>query len=238
MSQLTKTLGAFVSYTVQSHTDAEGVVDIRKVARALGFDMYISQHLRTADKGKLYAAGSEVERETVTSPTILLNEKNTDEENRTVVALLIAEYMLSQRNQNGREITCDMFFLQGIRQYRVSRQLFLATRLLIPEHIIEQTQSITFSAPAYAAKAKILPGFLACAYPKRDVSGLLGFIDSMQMSFTIGKKIGNSQTKVDDYLPVQAYQAHAKQQQLEAPGLTEIEHDPQAQFNLKAAGVQ
>lgn len=200
MSKLETTLGTFVRGILDSHTSEEGVIDIRKVAFALGFDVY-SVDLRIADKGKLYPSGVDVEHTTTRCPTILLNNRNSESDNRTVMALLIAEFMLTQRGQQSRILTCDMFFLSDIRQYRVSRQLFLATRLVIPEPIIEKTQDIRFNVPAYCLKANLLPAFVACAYPKRDVSGLLGFIDSLQMAFTIGKKIGNSQAKPEHYLP-------------------------------------
>ena len=199
MSTLTKTLGTFVRGVVESHTH-DDVVDVFKVARALGF-LVAKDDLKIADKGKLFPSGVEIDREKTTLPTILLNKNNTEAEDRTVTVLLIAEYMLMQRSDVGRVLSCDTFFLSDIRQFRVSRHLFLATRLAIPENIIEKTQDIQFSAPKYSLKAKLLPAFLACAYPKRDVSGLLGFIDSMQMNFTIGKRIGNSQAKVDDFLP-------------------------------------
>lgn len=194
------TLGAYLKELIEAHTNEKSVVDLRGVIDNIGFNAFLMP-LPIAEKGSLYPKGSPLCRPRTSDPTILLNEQNTEAENRTVMALLIAEFILVKRDQPNRILTCDVFFLRNIRQYRISRQLFLATRLVIPEKIIEFASDLRFNMAAYCNEAKLLPSFVGCACSKKDVGGLLGIIDSIDMSFTVGRKIGNSKNKASTYLP-------------------------------------
>lgn len=196
MSNLNITLGTFLKGLLSDLT-VDGIVDVKQMMLNMGVAVEHAA-LKTADKGQFFPYGPPDTN--LNGQTILLNRNNRPEEDRTVMALLMAEYLLSQLKDRSRVLTCDMFFLQDLRQYRISRQLFLATRLAIPETIINQVDDIQFSAPKYARDAVLLPSFVACAYPRKDVGCLLGIIDNLDANASIARRMMASKVSAKDFL--------------------------------------
>lgn len=194
------TLGTFVKNLLSKATDERNIVDIYSVVTQMGFKVETGT-LKVADKGQLFPQGCILPDVKTDVPTIVLNRLNREEESRTAIALLVADYLLTCKQNKNKVLTCDTFFLGHIREYKVTRQLFLATRLALPEDVIEKISDIRFSTPAYALEAKLLLSFVNCAYTKKDVDGLLGIIDTLDFSFSIGRKIGSSHAPLEQYLP-------------------------------------
>lgn len=197
--QLTVTLGTFLKGMLDTFSDG-AVIDIENMLLTLKYRILL-RTMKDTEKGAFYPLGVELDMDVINAPCFLLNTKNSHSENRVILALLFAEYLLSLKKESKKVYTCDMFFLRELRQYRISRQLFLATRLVMPESVIDDLDKMKLQANSYAKQAELLPAFINCAYPQKDVGGILGLLDSLDTGFTLGRKIGASQNKVQSFLP-------------------------------------
>lgn len=181
-------LGTTLKQQVQACTKGE-VVDITKLVEMLGGEVCL-YCASTVEKGELASevVATNEETGTVTSRyTFRLNDKNSKQENNTVLALLLAEYILnaSQSEVLKEKYQLDVFFLRGLRNVRMSKQVILATRLVLPESVIEQAGEINFDTAGYARKAGLLPEFVSCAYSDVSVHGILGMFDSIHMGHAL-----------------------------------------------------
>lgn len=114
------------------------------------------------------------------------NKKNTEAENNTVTALLMAELVLSLDALSIKKFKCDVFFLSSMRQWRTSAQILLATRLAIPKHIFSALDDINFRSTEYALNHQLMPAFVGSAYFITEGMNLFGFLSQDNM------KLGNA----------------------------------------------
>lgn len=115
-------------------------------------------------------------------PDIALNKNNSEAENNTAVALLLAKYCLDWGNGAVKDSKIEIFYLRELRAYKTSRQVILATRLAIPDGIIEKCNDLRFNSSRYAQEAKLLPNFIDASFHIPTGSGILNLLDSMDMS--------------------------------------------------------
>ncbi|WP_088328320.1 hypothetical protein [Lacimicrobium sp. SS2-24] len=158
------------------HCTHDEVVDTFALAEQLNCAIAYKT-FSSADKGVLLAPHAT----RLGHPAIVLSEDNSEAENRTLIPLLLADYILNNNPEATKRFTCDIFFLAEVRRYRASRHLFLATRLALPDDIIARISGINFDTNGYARKANLLPNFVNCAFHSHEVGGLLGLIDSLDM---------------------------------------------------------
>lgn len=104
-----------------------------------------------------------------------LNPKIDSKTRFTLVVIAVAEYLLQPSKIEGNGITYDMFSLEGLSHKKHTPYMMLATRLAMPEHIInalldasdnvfEKQKStdrkLTFNSQAYIDNAIYLPQFM------------------------------------------------------------------------------
>ncbi len=105
---------------------------------------------------------------------IWINPKVDRKTKFTLIAIAVAEYILYPERIKNQGVNYDMFFLRDLNSKKNSRQIMLATRLAIPEHMIEkiakalEVQFIRddsdsdFDINDYIANSKYLPEFIRC----------------------------------------------------------------------------
>ncbi|GAB3039115.1 hypothetical protein [Bowmanella dokdonensis] len=170
-----KSRGEYLKSLVEANT-RDDVVNIVALAEQLGCALLIEQ-ANVPEKGVLVPPN----RKRIERPLILLQKSNSQEENHTLIALLLADYILHNDPNRTRRFGCDTFFLRELRQFRTSRQLFLATRLAMPESVIEKVSDLNFDTLAYARRSRLLNNFINCVFHSTEVGGLLGMIDSLDI---------------------------------------------------------
>lgn len=110
----------------------------------------------------------------------------------TLVAIATAEYILQPERVNENGINYDLFALSDLHRKKHTPYLMLATRLAIPEHIIEKLveaeelqfeaksirdNSDRFDRESYTENSIYLPEFIQCVV--RESSGKL-LLDNIQ----------------------------------------------------------
>lgn len=138
---------------IEKHTHNE-VIDIMAMASSMGIsvdyvDMEVSTDIATMNQGE------EDKR-----PKIELNKTNSIAQNHTLVALLLADCFITPQKMQDEGFKYEIFYLKDMRHFRFTRTFLLATRLAIPEHIINQIDDFSFNIDAYVAKTNYLPGFV------------------------------------------------------------------------------
>ena len=146
-------VGNIVVSLIEKHSQDE-VIDIMEMASSMGIsvhyvDMEISTDVATMKQG-----------DDDNRPKINLNNKNTIEENYTLVALLLADCLIAPNKAHREGFKYEIFFLKDLRQFRLTRTFLLATRLAIPGHIINKIDVFGFNIDDYVAKTKYLPSFV------------------------------------------------------------------------------
>ncbi|MDT0602358.1 hypothetical protein [Thalassotalea castellviae] len=105
---------------------------------------------------------------------IWLNSSLDQKTKFTFVAIAVADYMLDSDRVCKQGVVYDMFFLRDLNANKATKLIMLATRLAMPEHIIEKLSNAlevqfskdnkeTFDADAYVRDSKFLPEFVRCA---------------------------------------------------------------------------
>ena len=138
---------------IEKHTKDE-VIDIMEVALSMGISVQYVEMKASTDVAIMKQG--EVNKR----PDIWLNKTNTIEQNYTLVALLLADCFIAPQKVKNEGFKYEIFFLKDLRNYRLTRTLLLATRLAIPEKIINQIGEFGFNIDAYIAKTNYLPSFV------------------------------------------------------------------------------
>jgi len=141
------------------------VVDLKVICQALNIALKIDNEL--GDLCKIGVGAND-------KVTIWLNAKLDKKTKFTLVAIAIAEYIIHPNRVGGQGVIYDMFFLKELNSKKRSKLIMLATRLVIPEHIIEKLSDALdnqfsndkindpFDADSYIANAGYLPEFIRC----------------------------------------------------------------------------
>lgn len=145
-------------------------VDLKKICDTLGIALQAAPNLK--DYCQI------VRSKKTRKITIWLNPTLDSKTKFTLVAIATAEYILHPERILGKGISYDMFSLADIQQKKHTPYIMLATRLVMPERIIEQIiQAIdiefeskevrereqSFDLNAYIEQSMYLPQFIQCA---------------------------------------------------------------------------
>jgi len=103
-------------------------------------------------------------------PVIKLSPNADRKTKFTLVAIAIAEFILTPSRLEGEGIRYDMFFLKEIYHQRYSYRMMLATRLAVPEEVINQMDEPGFDMVNYLAGSDYQPQFISCCV--KDSSAL------------------------------------------------------------------
>ncbi|MEW6992310.1 hypothetical protein AADZ91_16700 [Colwelliaceae bacterium 6441] len=166
---------------IQSATVGD-TVDLKTICRTMNIKLKFDDNLQDLSK-----IGLDDQRQI----TIWLNNSLDNKTKSTLVAIAVAEYIISPEKVLQRGVVYDVFFLKDLQKNKATNLIMLATRLAIPEHIIEKLtnsielqfskdQSESFDPNAYIANAVYLPEFIKCAI-KQSSSMLL--IDNVKNKF-------------------------------------------------------
>ena len=146
-------IGNVILALIEKHTK-DDVIDIMEMAESLGINVKFVEMDRSTDVAVMK------QEEEDNRPKIELNIINSIEDNYTLVALLLADSFIAPQRASNEGFKYEVFFLKELRHYRLTRTLLLATRLAIPEEVINQIDEVDFDIDAYIAKAKYLPSFV------------------------------------------------------------------------------
>lgn len=146
-------IGNVVVNLIDKHAQNE-VIDIMDMAASMGISVD-SVVMETTTDVAIMKQGENDKR-----PKIELNKTNSIEQNYTLVALLLADCLIAPKKVQREGFKYEIFYLKDLRQFRLTRTFLLATRLAIPEEIINNIDEFSFNLDAYIAKTNYLPGFI------------------------------------------------------------------------------
>lgn len=183
-------LGQLIEDTVRDHIHGD-VVDIIKVAEDFGC-VIVSRFEHSTFKGVIRPSGNDEYL-----AEIALNEDNTEEVDRTVVALLLAEQLINSCHGRSKKAIIETFYLSELRKYRMSPSLMLATRIAIPKHIMKMIDYPMFNTHEYAIESKLTDGFVSSAFEMSN-SWFVKTMNSMDLPST--SRVMNIRKKSDLHL--------------------------------------
>lgn len=157
-----ESIGTFLIIKVKKNTKEQSVC-VPGLIKDLGFS--IKRYDSDIEKGYVNYTGSKA--------TIYLSSKNSVMDNNMVALLLVSDFVLRFDYKKPKKIIMDVFSLKEILKSRESRQLFLATRLAIPAHMIEKMGSLDFDFLGYSEKYNHSPSFLSTVRQNDFVKGCL-----------------------------------------------------------------
>lgn len=146
-------VGTVVLSLIRSNTKDQ-TVNVAGIATDLGIKV------RLATLEKLGELASMNQGEDDDKPVIYLNRKNDNKQNHTLVALLLAEFIINPSKPRDKGISLEVFDLQNLSEGKQSPRMLLATRLAIPEEIINKLDDINFDLNKYANTTNYLPSFI------------------------------------------------------------------------------
>ncbi len=122
--------------------------------------------------------------------TIWLNPTLDKKTKFTFVAIAVAESIIHPDRVTEPGVSYDVFFLRELPKYKASKLIMLATRLAMPEHIIDKladslevqftknNAADKFDSDSYITNADYLPEFLRCAIKQSSSMFLLDNISN------------------------------------------------------------
>lgn len=174
---MSATFGMRLQRIIEEHTH-DDAIDVRQVANDMGVDVYDDFEDSTQIASLVYPEGK-------CPPVLHLNKRNTPAESNTSIALLLSKYCLDWGNGTVKDSRVDIFYLRELRAYKTSRQVILATRLAIPDNIIEKCNDLRFNSSRYAKEKSLLPNFVDASFHIPQGSGLLNLLDSFEFNTTV-----------------------------------------------------
>jgi len=151
-------------HLIESATVGDSV-DLKLICQTLDVHIKIDNNLQDLCK-----IGADKNKKII----IWLNPKLDKKTKFTLVAIALAEYIIHPEKVTSHGVLYDMFFLRELNANKATKLIMLATRLVVPEHIIEKisnslevqfsndSQTDNFDTNAYIAMANYLPEFLRC----------------------------------------------------------------------------
>lgn len=180
-------LGLLIESAVTQHTRDE-VVDVLALAADFGCKVVTTFEHSTL-KGVMRPCNADDQL-----AEIALNEKNDNAMNRTVVALMLAEYLTNLVHGRSKKVTIDTFFLSELRNYKMSPSVMVGTRIAIPREVIKMVDYPMFNTLDYANEAELLPSFVSSTFEMSN-SWLIKTMHSMATSQLL--KVINIRKKSD-----------------------------------------
>ena len=146
----------------------ELTINIPKLVKHLGFKVYFKEMENKAtikyDGLKNYAS-------------LYINQELSLEDKNAIAVLIIAEFLVRFQQYKKKEIHFDMFYIDNIKQSKMSKQVFLATRLALPEKVINKLDNFDSDKEKYSQKAKLPVYFLDLAKKRKSVELFLQMSD-------------------------------------------------------------
>lgn len=143
-----------INKIIGEHTH-DGKVDLIGIANRLKIQILQKEFTSSSDLAKAEFPYS-AER-----PRILLNKKNDQKQNFTLVALLLASCVINPEAVQEIGVKYDVFSLrETITKNRYSNIMFLATRFAVPAEIIEKLDDSSFDIDKYAKTTQYMPEFI------------------------------------------------------------------------------
>jgi hypothetical protein len=171
--------GLLASQVIEANTHGN-VIDHRGVAQDFGCDFSEQTFMDSTKKGTL-SHNSAPGR----LGTFQFNRFNSEEENNSLTALLLAQQLLNISQNIFRHTHCDVFFLRELRKHRMSQQLMLATRLAIPDTMIAKISDIRFNSMGYSKDANLMSEFVNSAFHIEDGKGFFNMLDRVSFSASV-----------------------------------------------------
>lgn len=150
-------------------SEDEEVINIPKLVQRLGFRVKFED---MDDKAIIDYDGIQ------NYATLTISKSLKPEDKNAIAVLIIAEFFVRFRRGQRKRIVFDMFYLSNIKQIRMSKQVFLATRLAIPERIITKLDNFNSDKLGYSQKSKLPVYFLDLARKRKSVELYLEFTDN------------------------------------------------------------
>lgn len=150
-------------------SEDEEVINIPKLVQRLGFRVKFED---MDDKAIIEYDGQRHFADLIINKKLSLEDKN------AIAVLIIAEFFCRFRKGLKKRIVFDMFYLSNIKLIRMSKQVFLATRLAIPERIISKLDNFNSDKQGYSQKSKLPIYFLDLARKRKSVELYLEFTDN------------------------------------------------------------
>lgn len=159
-------------------------MDLKKICDTLNIKLMADPDLKDLCK-----IGRDDKRQLV----IWINPNIDSKTKFTLVAIAVAEFILHPERINENGVVYDMFSLTDIHHKKHTPYIMLATRLAIPEHIIEKLveaaesefeskhirdRKTQFDIKSYIEKSIYLPQFIQCVV--KESSGKL-LLDNLQV---------------------------------------------------------
>jgi hypothetical protein len=132
----------------------EDHVDVKAFCEALGVSIKLDEKLRDLCEIKI--------DEKSEKPVIWLNPSLDKKTKLTFVVIALAEYILTPDRVSRTGIRYDIFFLDDIYHQRHGYRMLLATRLALPEHLINTISEVSPQSEQVINEANYLPKFLRC----------------------------------------------------------------------------
>jgi len=154
-----------ISSLIKSATVGD-VVDLKIICKTLNIGLKMDSELSDLCK---------IEVDKNSRVVIWLDPKLDKKTKFTLVAIAVAEYLIHPARVSAQGgVVYDMFFLKELNSKKRSKLIMLATRLVIPEIIIEKLSDALdnqfstsgakekFNADSYIANSDYLPEFMRC----------------------------------------------------------------------------
>lgn len=154
-----------VEQLIEDNLKNDEYVDVRGLAKSFNVEVKLGRNTDSTVVGRFF-----IEAE---SRVMLLNESLNDQEQNTVIALLLGLYCLNDNKLREEGYSVNVFDLKGIRQNRFSRLMYLATRFAIPEKIIQNMDEITLMNKKIAASDHFTSDFIFSSVKGHTISFLL-----------------------------------------------------------------
>lgn len=165
-----KMFSKYVIKTIEHCTNENNtLINIPKLVSYLGFKVYYKE---MSDKAYIVYEGDKNYAE------LYLNDKLDIPDQKAITTLIIAEFFVRFKPNKSKKIVFDMFYLSNINRVKMSKQVFLATRLALPERVIEKIDNFNSDKNRYAELSKLPVYFLDLARKKKSVEMHLKMTDS------------------------------------------------------------
>lgn len=226
------TFGQHIEKILIENTSAcKKMIDIYGVAQRLGFQ---TVNVRMPEAGKLIPNPPKPQTK-LPSPLpieycsrIELNTEIPERTRRSVIAWLLADYILYNSFITTKVFCCEIADTKSWRSFMRSKTMFLATRLIMPESIITEyckpvaPRQPIFDWGKYAADACIDSSFVQCCYSQSNVAGLLGLLSGFDIA--ISSKMTDSLSKQTE-TKMDVEKEHEEGSDLLPPPSFNIQHD-------------
>lgn len=165
-----KMFSRYVKKTIEHCTnDNETLIDIPKLISYLGFKVLFKE---MEDKAYIVYDGER------NYAKLYLNDKLNFPDQQAIAILIISEFFVRFKQNKSKKIVFDMFYLSNINRIKMSKQVFLATRLALPERIIEKMDNFNSDKQKYSELSKLPVYFLDLARKKKSVEMYLKMTDA------------------------------------------------------------